>query len=270
MKLDKLLKPTSHKRRLCLAVKSNLWFIPSASLSCLDSPPHSLSAHRYYHHHSHHPLLLHSFTPGSKPIPFQQILPILDFFYLPDCLHDTGLDRTYHAHRFIFSFTFNFLFIPCGRLSWLPDSFLLHVKYTLSYRIIFSLNSYGKVHIWAVTEATKSLPGVVVSGDECSDSDDRSDRPSTPDIEVRGRGKVTRSWLRSDNDKGRLVCCADGDDDWPVEADSCCSRSHTCITSISDIVSIVITIIIISLLVRCQHRHPPCSPLETCYLSRPG
>jgi len=25
---------------------------------------------------------------------------------------------------------------PCGRLSWLPVSFLLHVKYTLSYRIV--------------------------------------------------------------------------------------------------------------------------------------
>ena len=31
---------------------------------------------------------------------------------------------------------FNFLFIPCGRLSWLPLSFLLYVKYTLSYRIV--------------------------------------------------------------------------------------------------------------------------------------
>jgi len=31
---------------------------------------------------------------------------------------------------------FNFLFVPCGRLSWLPISFLLHVKYTLSYRIV--------------------------------------------------------------------------------------------------------------------------------------
>ena len=31
---------------------------------------------------------------------------------------------------------FNFLFILCGRLSWLPVSFLLHVKYTLSYRIV--------------------------------------------------------------------------------------------------------------------------------------
>jgi len=33
---------------------------------------------------------------------------------------------------------FNFLFVPCGGLSWLPVSFLLHVKYTLSYRIVLS------------------------------------------------------------------------------------------------------------------------------------
>jgi len=31
---------------------------------------------------------------------------------------------------------FNFLFVPCGGLSWLPVSFLPHVKYTLSYRIV--------------------------------------------------------------------------------------------------------------------------------------
>ena len=50
----------------------------------------------------------------------------------------TGLDRTYHDHQFIFSFTFYFIFllVPCGGLSWLPVSFLLHVKYTLSYRMI--------------------------------------------------------------------------------------------------------------------------------------
>jgi len=34
---------------------------------------------------------------------------------------------------------FNFLFIPCGRLNWLAISFLLHVKYTLSCRIYFTL-----------------------------------------------------------------------------------------------------------------------------------
>ena len=53
----------------------------------------------------------------------------------------TGLDRTYHAHRFIFSFIFNFLFVPCGGLSWLPVSFLLHVKYTLSYRIVYAYSA---------------------------------------------------------------------------------------------------------------------------------
>ena len=101
-----------------------------------------LSTHLCHHPHSRHPSLLHSFTLGSKPIPFQQILPTADFFYLLDCLMITGLDQTYHAHHFIFSFTFYFfLFIPCGRLSWLPVSFLLHVKYTLSYRIIRYMNS---------------------------------------------------------------------------------------------------------------------------------
>ena len=50
----------------------------------------------------------------------------------------TRLDGTYHAHRFIFFVSHvNFLFVPCGGLSWLPVSFLLHVKYTLSYRIVF-------------------------------------------------------------------------------------------------------------------------------------
>ena len=34
-----------------------------------------------------------------------------------------GLDRTYHAHQFIFSlFLLYFLFVLCGRLSWLPAS----------------------------------------------------------------------------------------------------------------------------------------------------
>ena len=37
----------------------------------------------------------------------------------------------------------NFLFVPCGRLSWLPVSFLLRVKYTLSYHIV----SYFAVYV---------------------------------------------------------------------------------------------------------------------------
>jgi len=39
-------------------------------------------------------------------------------------------------------FNFLFLFVPCGGLSWLPISFSLHVKYTLSYRIVSIAYTY--------------------------------------------------------------------------------------------------------------------------------
>jgi len=94
-----------------------------------------LSTHLSHHPRSRHPSLVHSFTLGSEPN-FSTNPSHLRFLLL-DCLTITGLDRTYHAHHFIFSFIYSiFLFIPCGRLSWLPVSFLLHVKYTLSYRIL--------------------------------------------------------------------------------------------------------------------------------------
>jgi len=34
-------------------------------------------------------------------------------------------------------FLLHFLFVLCGRLSWLSVSFLLHVKYTVSYRVVY-------------------------------------------------------------------------------------------------------------------------------------
>ena len=51
---------------------------------------------------------IHSFSLSlqAQNLPFQQILPTVDFFYLLDCLTITGLDRTYYTHHFIFSFTF--------------------------------------------------------------------------------------------------------------------------------------------------------------------
>ena len=98
------------------------------------------STHLCHHPHSRRPSLLHSFTPGSKPTfstNFHRIflLPILDSLTI------TGLDRTYHAQliSLFLVLHFNFLFVPCGRLSWLPVSFLLHVKYTLSYRISYRI-----------------------------------------------------------------------------------------------------------------------------------
>ena len=52
----------------------------------------------------------------------------------------TGLDRTGPIMLIVLFLVshFNFLFVPCGGLGWLVAtvSFLLHVKYTLSYRIV--------------------------------------------------------------------------------------------------------------------------------------
>jgi len=57
---------------------------------------------------------------------------------------------------------FNFLFVPRGELSWLPVRFLLHVKYTLSYRIESTQTerTSGKAKI-----STKSDPEIRVHAD---------------------------------------------------------------------------------------------------------
>ena len=57
-----------------------------------------LSTRLCHHPRSHHPSLLHSVTPGSKPT-FSTNPSHVDFFYLLDCLTIMGLDRTYHAHH---------------------------------------------------------------------------------------------------------------------------------------------------------------------------
>ena len=56
-----------------------------------------------------HPSLLHFFTPGSKPT-FSTNPSHLRLLYLQDYLMIMGLDQTYHAHHFIFSFTFSSIF----------------------------------------------------------------------------------------------------------------------------------------------------------------
>ena len=80
-----------------------------------------LSAHLCHHHHSHHPSLL--FPPQTS-------------FTYRTAFMTMGLDQTYHAHHLFLVSHFNFLFVLCGGLTWLPISVLLHVKYTLSYRIV--------------------------------------------------------------------------------------------------------------------------------------
>ena len=75
----------------------------------------------------HHSFIF--FTPGSKPtfstnpfhLNFSSLL--IDFGTVFMIL---GLDRTCHAHKFIYFIFYIFFFVPCGRLSWLSVSFLLH------------------------------------------------------------------------------------------------------------------------------------------------
>ena len=54
----------------------------------------------------------HSFTLSlqANNLPFEQILPTLSLLLPTGLPHDngTGPDQTYHAHHFIFSFTFQF------------------------------------------------------------------------------------------------------------------------------------------------------------------
>ena len=73
---------------------------PCSVTSSSTSHPISVIIHTLVIHHSF------SLSLQAQNLPFQQILPTLDFFYLLDCLTITGLDRIYYAHHFIFSFTF--------------------------------------------------------------------------------------------------------------------------------------------------------------------
>ena len=91
-----------------------------------------LSAH-LYHHHSHHRSLLHSFTPDSKPT--FSTNPSHLRLLLPTGLPSRQRDWTGPIMLIVLFLVshFHFWFVPCGGLSWLPVSFLLHVKYTRSY-----------------------------------------------------------------------------------------------------------------------------------------
>jgi len=40
---------------------------------------------------------------------------------------------------FLVRFSLVFLFVPCGGLSWLHISFLLHVKYTILYYVFYCM-----------------------------------------------------------------------------------------------------------------------------------
>ena len=95
-------------------------FASPSSLSGTSSVPST--------HHFHHPLPLHSSTPGSKLFffsanPFHRSLP----FLLPDWLHgfpglftDTSEHIRFYSSLFYFVvFLFSTVIVPCCRLIWL-------------------------------------------------------------------------------------------------------------------------------------------------------
>ena len=57
--------------------------------SCLDSPPHSLVSSSLLSSALSSSITL---SLQAQNLPFQLILPTLDFLYLPDCLHDNGTE----------------------------------------------------------------------------------------------------------------------------------------------------------------------------------
>ena len=72
--------------------------------SRLDSPPHSLVSSSLLPSplsSSITPSLFHS-RLKTYLFKFQQILPTLDFFYLPDCLHDNGTGPDLSCSSFYF------------------------------------------------------------------------------------------------------------------------------------------------------------------------
>ena len=79
----------------------------------------------------------HSFTLSlqAQNLPFQQILPTVDFFYLLGCLTITGLDRTYHAHQFILLVShFNFFLFRVVDYAGYPSA--IYCTLNTHYRIV--------------------------------------------------------------------------------------------------------------------------------------
>jgi len=76
--------------------------------SRLDSPSHSLVSSSLLSSPLSSSIIHHFFTflLHAQNLSFQQILPTLDFFYLPDCLHDNGTGPGLSCSSFYFCFTF--------------------------------------------------------------------------------------------------------------------------------------------------------------------
>jgi len=105
--------------------------------SCLDLPPHSLVSSSVIITTL---IIHHSFTLSLQAQNY-----LLNKSFPPSYFHYPGLPSRSRNRTglivlldlFLVRFFLILLFVPtCGGLSWLHGSFLLHVKYTISYRIV--------------------------------------------------------------------------------------------------------------------------------------
>ena len=141
---------------LVFGINFQIHFVSFTSLVSIHFLIH-LSTHLCYRPRYHHPSLTHTHTrlfdfshflimgllhSRLRTYLFNKSFPHkTSFIYwtASKCLRDngTGLDLSRSSVYFLVSrFIIIFLFIPCGRHSWLLVSFLLHVKYSLSCRIV--------------------------------------------------------------------------------------------------------------------------------------
>jgi len=112
-------------------------------------------------------IIHHSFTLSlqAQNLPFQQILPTSDLFYLLNCLTIMGLDRTYHAHHFIFSFTFYFfcLFHVVDQAGY---SSAFYCMLNTQYRIISYSQMRIKPCLATVCRSSTAARSTLVTGSE--------------------------------------------------------------------------------------------------------
>ena len=75
-----------------------------------------------------------------------------------DCIEAVDRYTLSCSSVYFLVFLLHFLFVPCVGLSWLSVSFLLHVKYTVSYRIVSIASLNFKLHGRVYSESSTTIP----------------------------------------------------------------------------------------------------------------
>ena len=128
----------------CLSVCLSVCLCVCSDKNAAMAPPHSLvnvklSTHSH-HPRSHHPSLLHTFTPGSKPTFSTNPFHLNIVLYPMDCFHDngTGIDLSRSSVYFLV-FSFTFLSVQC--YAWTEYKFTcVYVCLSVCVSVTLSVN----------------------------------------------------------------------------------------------------------------------------------